>query len=185
MSHGCHQQQETVKDQGETVEYQGEDYVVAQDHLQPWEDKLVADALSRIETGLLLLNEAVQDTYGDDWMPMPSRNRVYRATQEDAALTRLLNILQRGLPHPSFPSTGPPAQSCMLPTLTPPTVNINTPPEVATVADTAPTVDHYSGLTDSMAESSRKSNNLNPASLHSTVRQQGWMYNNQDYTLII
>ena len=94
----------------------------------------------------------------------------------------MLNTLQRGLPNPSFPSTAPPAQSSTLPILTPPTANIETPPEVATVADTAPTVDHYSGPTDSVAESSRKPNSLYPASPHSTVRQKGGMYNNQDYT---
>ena len=144
----------------------------------PGQDQLVADALSCIETGLLLLNEAVQDTYKDDWTPV--QNEVYQATPPDAALTRLLNILQKGLPHPSFTSTEPPSQSCTPSTLPPPTG----PPEVTTVTDTTP-VDHYSGLTDSVAESSRKPNNLCPVSPHSTVRQKGGTYNNQDYTKIV
>ena len=33
----------------------------------PGQDRLVNDALSYIETGLLLLTKAVQDTYKDDW----------------------------------------------------------------------------------------------------------------------
>ena len=149
----------------------------------PGTDQLVADALSCIEMGLLLLNEPAQDTYKDNWTPI--RNIVCQATPQDAALTRLLNILQRGLPHPSFPSIDPPAQSCTLPTLIPPTGNINMPPEVTIIADTAPPVDHYSGPTDSVAKSIRKPNNLCPASPHSTVRQKGGMSNNQDYTQIV
>ena len=92
----------------------------------------LVDALSCIETGLLLLNEAVQDSYKNNWTPL--WNEVYQA-----ALTRLLDVLQTGLPHPSFTSTKPPAQSCTL--STPPHTD---PREVTTVADTAP-VDHYSG----------------------------------------
>ena len=35
------------------------------------------DTRDIMETGLLILNEAMKDTYEDDGMPMPSRNRVY------------------------------------------------------------------------------------------------------------
>ena len=54
-----------------------------------------------METGLLILNEAVKDTYEDDGVPMLSRSRIYLATQEEEALTRLLNLIQRGMPNPS------------------------------------------------------------------------------------
>ena len=120
------------------------------------------DTREIMETGLLILNEAVKGTYEDDGMPMLSWNRVYGATQEDEALTRLLEIIQRGMSNPSSPTTTPqtpkslptvpPAQSSTPPSLTPPSAgNINMLPEMATVADTAPMVDHYSGPTDSVA----------------------------------
>ena len=164
-------------------------------YLNEYQHEVKHDTRAIIETGLLILDEAVKDTYEDDGVPMLSRNRVYRATQEEEALTRLLNILQRELPNPSSPTTtpqtpqsvptalpaqsstpptltqpqwlittvaqqtawpspAPPAQSSTPPTLTSPTAgNINTLPEMATVADTAPMVDHYSGPTESRAKS--------------------------------
>ena len=45
---------------------------------------------------------AKKGTYEDDGMPMLSWDRVYRATQEDGALTRLIDIIQRGMQDISY-----------------------------------------------------------------------------------
>ena len=113
----------------------------------PGKDQLAAGALSRMkplhtlylnadteevehdtrdimETDLLTLNEAVHDAYEDDGMP--------RATQEEEALAKLLDIIKRGIYKPIFPNcsatdtsvgtTAPPTPPSTPPTLTPPTV---------------------------------------------------------------
>ena len=110
--------------------------------------------------GLLLLHKAVQDNYKDE---------TYQVSPPDAALTRLLNILQRGLLQPSLPSTDLPA--CILSTL--PT--FTGPPEVTTIADP-----YHSGLTNRVTHSGSGSQNLCPVSTHDTVQQKGGMHNNQN-----
>ena len=103
--------------------------------------------------GLLLLNKAVPDDYKDE---------TSLVTPPDAAPTRLLTILQQGLPHPFLTPTDPPTRT--LSTLPSPTG----PSVVTTVADPAP-ANRHSNLTNRVTQSSRGSYNLCPVSSHSST----------------
>ena len=98
-----------------------------------------------------------------------------RLTLRNRRFVRSLSSGTRDLPSMSSPTTtsqtpqsvptAPPTQSSTPPTLTPPTAgNISMLPEIAPVANTAPMVDHYSGPTDNVAESSNVPTNTNPQS---------------------